>query len=158
MDIPSIAASLTALLAPALPALLHGGGKLAEGFVQQIGADAWGKVREVWQRLQPRLEARPSALEAAQDVAETPEDEDLQAVLRVQLKKLLSADEALAAELAELVKEAGQKISYQAELHGSGAIAQGKGAVAAGEGGVAVKGDIHGGINLSGSQDSKNKE
>ena len=36
--------------------------------------------------------------------------------------------------------------SYQAELHGSGAVAQGPGAVAAGEGGIAVGGDVHGDV------------
>ena len=39
-------------------------------------------------------------------------------------------------------------VSYHAELHGSGAIAQGPGAVAAGEGGVAVGGDVRGGVHV----------
>jgi len=49
--------------------------------------------------------------------------------------------------LVDLLKEQGLITgpSYQAVLHGSGAIAQGPGAVAAGSGGVAIGGDVRGG-------------
>ena len=55
----------------------------------------------------------------------------------------------LAAEVAELLDEAGRGTSYQATLHSSGAIAQGRGAVAAGEGGVAVGGSVAGGVSVN---------
>jgi hypothetical protein len=43
-----------------------------------------------------------------------------------------------------------ETVSYHAEVHGSGAIAQGAGAVAAGERGVAVGGNVQGGIIVTG--------
>jgi hypothetical protein len=64
-----------------------------------------------------------------------------------QLVKILEADPDLAAEMAKLLDSAGRGPSYQATLHGSGAIAQGAGAVAAGEGGVAVGGNVGGDVS-----------
>ena len=52
------------------------------------------------------METKPAAQEAVQDVAKAPEDADAQAVLRLQLKKLLAEDEALAREVAQLWEEA----------------------------------------------------
>jgi hypothetical protein len=52
------------------------------------------------------VETKPAAQEAVQDVAKAPEDADAQAVLRLQLKKLLAEDEALAREVAQLWEEA----------------------------------------------------
>jgi hypothetical protein len=46
----------------------------------------------------------------------------------------------------EPLPEVTPSVSYQAEVHGPGAIAQGPGAVAAGERGVAIGGDAHGPI------------
>ncbi|WP_169250604.1 SUMF1/EgtB/PvdO family nonheme iron enzyme [Candidatus Competibacter phosphatis] len=100
----------------------------------------------IWQRLQPSLDARPSAREALNDCRAQPDDADHQASLRVQLKKLL-ADPQLAADLDRLLKASTEPARSHAENYGSGAIAQGPGAVVAGKSGVAVGGDLHGGVN-----------
>ena len=110
----------------------------------QVGADGWDKMKQIWDRLRPKVEAKPAALEDLQDVTDFPQDEDMQTVMRVQLKKLLDSDASLAEDLEKLFLE----VNYRAEVHGSGAIAQGEGAVAAGEGGIAVGGDVHGGIKI----------
>ena len=81
--------TLTALLAPHLPTLMKLGGKAAESAASKVGADTWETVKKIWAKLSPRIEAKESAKEAAIDVANNPDDEDLQAALRVQLKKLL---------------------------------------------------------------------
>ncbi|HSS48824.1 MAG TPA: hypothetical protein VLX28_07750 [Thermoanaerobaculia bacterium] len=62
---------------------------------------------------------------------------DSRAALRLQLQKFLEADSSLAAEIAKLLEAAGPKMTYQAEVRGSGAIAQGQ-SVAAGAGGIAA--------------------
>jgi hypothetical protein len=56
-------------------------------------------------KLKPKVEAKESALEAAQDVAQSPEDEDAQAALRVQLKKLLTEDQSLAEEVSQWLEQ-----------------------------------------------------
>ncbi len=48
----------------------------------------------------------------------------------------------------EPLPEARPAVSYHAEVHGSGAVAQGRGAVAAGEGGAAIGGDVGGDVRI----------
>lgn len=146
MDISLLAQTLAALLAPALPYLVEGGKQLVAKAGEDLAEGAWDKVKALWGRLRSRVEAKPAAAEAVEDVAKTPEDEDAVAALRLQLKKILAEDEAFAAEIAELVKPLVGGESYQATLIGDGAIAQGAGAKAVGKGGVMVDGDVHGGI------------
>jgi len=102
MDPSALVRDLVAFLAPFLPHLLRLGEKVAEEAGKKLGAAAWELAKALWERLRPKVEARPAAQEAVQDVAASPGDEDARATLRQQLKKLLAEDEALAAELARL--------------------------------------------------------
>ncbi len=97
--------ALTALLAPFLPILMKLGSKAAEAAAQKSGEDGWNKAKAIWEKLHPKVEAKEAAKEAATDVALNPNDEDLQAALRVQLKKLLDQDEALTKAIAQLMQE-----------------------------------------------------
>ncbi len=146
MDVSLLADAVTQMLAPALPALVQGGQDLVADAAKALGTGAWEKVQALWGKLRGRVEQKPAAAEAAQDVARTPKDPDALAALRLQIKKILAEDETFAAEIAQLVGGA----SFQANLQGSGALAQGPGAVAAGAGGIAVGRDVHGGIVLGG--------
>jgi hypothetical protein len=97
---------LVQLLAPFLSQLLAGAGEQ----VQEIGGEAVQAVckhaKKVWDRLRPAVEAKEGAKEAATDVAAQPDDGDLQTALKVQLKKLLEADAAMASDLASLLEDA----------------------------------------------------
>jgi CHAT domain len=101
---PMDPATLTTFLAPFLPYLLQLGNKAAETAAGKFGEDAWSKAKVVWNKLQPKVEAKAAAQEAVADVAESPEDEDYQAALRVQLKKLLENDAILTAALAQIMQ------------------------------------------------------
>jgi hypothetical protein len=136
MDIQALAQWAAALLGPSLPYLLASGQKAVEEIGKEAGGDAWRAAKSVWERLRPKIEARPAALEAAQDVASTPTDEDALTVLRVQLKKLLTEDETLAAEVARIYDEAKE---------------QGVTVIAAGDRSVAIGGDASGTI-IAGDQ------
>src|SRR6185295_13832735 len=141
IDVKLLADTLTTFLAPAMPYLVSGGGELVQEAGKKLGEGAPEILKSLWAKLRPKVEEKPAAAEAAQDVAKSPEDPDSQAALRVQLRKILEADSSLAAEIAKLLEAAGPKTTYQAEMHGSGAIAQGK-SVAAGAGGIAVGRDV----------------
>jgi hypothetical protein len=149
MDIQTTVKTATKTLAPALPYLMKAGGKIAEETLKNQLGPGWEIAKKLWTLLKPAVDAKPAATEAAQDVAGAPDDEDRQAALRVQFKKIFESNEALAAEIHQLLESAEKATSYQAELHGSGAIAQGPGAVAAGKGGVAVGGDVQGGVTVT---------
>jgi hypothetical protein len=118
------------------------GQKAVEEIGKEAGSDAWRAAKSVWERLRPKIEARPAALEAAEDVASTPADEDALTVLRVQLKKLLTEDEALASEVARIYEESKK---------------QGVTVIAAGDRSVAIGGDASGTI-ITGDQNVVTKD
>ncbi len=101
-------ATLTAFRSPFLPTLLKLGGKAIEKATEsasgKFGEAAFNKAEAVWVKLSPKVEAKESAKEAAIDVANSPEDEDLKAVLRVQLKKLLEQDEELMKAIEQILQ------------------------------------------------------
>ena len=118
MDIGTLASSVTTALVPLLPYLLKAGEKAAEETVKTIAGQSWEWAKSLWTKLKPKVEGNSAALVAAQDVAQAPEDKDLQAVLRVQLKKLLTEDQSLAEEVSrwlEQGKAAGVNVSVSGE-------------------------------------------
>ena len=133
MEFAIIAQTIVTLLSPALPYLLKAG----ESAASKIGEDAWEKATTLWGKLAAKIKAKPSAQEAVDDVAKTPADEDAQAALRVQLKKLLSEDAGLAKELEQLI----------GEWKKSGNIS-----MAAGERSVAVGGEVKSSTIITGDQ------
>jgi len=105
MDIGALASSLTTALVPLLPYLLKAGEKAAEETGKAVGSQSLEWAKSLWSKLQPKVEAKPAALEAAEDAAQTPDDEDVQATLRRQLKKLLEEDPSLAEEVSRWLEQ-----------------------------------------------------
>jgi hypothetical protein len=116
---------LTAFLAPFLPMLLKAGEAAAEEVGSGVGQDALSFARRLWHRVWPSVEAKPSALEAAQDVADQPDDERRRAALEVQLEKLLGADSALAADVERLFADA-QAANVVVAVTGDRAVGAGR--------------------------------
>lgn len=105
MDIGALASSLTTALVPLLPYLIKAGEKAAEETGKTVATQTldWGK--SLWIKLKPKVDAKPAALEAAEDVAKTPDDPDAQASFRNQLKKLLAEDQSLAEEVSRWLEQ-----------------------------------------------------
>ena len=103
MEIDVVA--LTDFLSPILPFLIKGGEEAAKEAGKKFGVDTWEKAKAIWAKLHPKVEAKEAAKEAVEDLATAPDDKDLQTALRVQLKKLLEKDQALATEIAQLMQE-----------------------------------------------------
>jgi hypothetical protein len=108
MDVQTLAKEVVTFLAPFLPYLVKAGGEAAKEAGKKFGEAAWEQAKALWGKLHPKVEAKPAAQEAMQDAAAAPQDEDAQAALRLQLKKLLAEDETLASEVARLVQEGSQ--------------------------------------------------
>ena len=102
--------TLTTFLAPFLPALINLGSKAAESAAEKFGEDAWEKAKSIWSKLNPKLESKPMAQGAAQELAENPEDEDAREVLAKQLKKLLESDPTLMADISQLFNEKSETV------------------------------------------------
>jgi hypothetical protein len=105
MDWGQIATQAAAILAPLMPYLIKAGEKAAEEAGKQIGGNVWDKAKSMWGRLAPKVEAKPAALEAAQDVAGSPDDKEAHEALRYQLKKIFAEDESFGREIAQLLEE-----------------------------------------------------
>src|SRR6476646_7464610 len=140
MDIGVLTSSVTTALVPLLPYLLKAGEKAAEETGKAVAGQSWEWAKSLWTKLKPEVEAKPAALEAAQDVAHAPEDEDLQAALRVQLKKILTADQSLAEEVSRLLEQG---------------KAAGNTVTVSGERNIAIGGDAKGNTFVTGDQQVK---
>ncbi len=111
------------------------GGKAAEEASKKLGVDALESAKGLWGKLRPKVEAKPAALEAVTDVVAAPKDEDAQAALRLQLKKILAEDEKLADEVSRMWQEA---------------KASNVKAIARGERSVAIGGNVSGSVIVTG--------
>ena len=134
-----LAGQVVAILAPFLPYLVAAGQKVADGAVKELEGKAGQVAQALWERLNPRVEAKPAAQEAVQDVAASPDDQDAQASLRVQVRKLLSDEPALAEELARVLEEHQQ----------TGAITN---VTASGDRSVALGRDVQGSTIITGDR------
>ena len=106
MDPSALANEVGRYLLPFLPYLIKAGEKAAEEAGKKFGAAAWEKAQAIWAKLRANDEVK----QAAKDAAAMPGDADARASLRLQLKKLLQADEALRGELAALWQETKQTV------------------------------------------------
>jgi len=137
MDIGALASSLTAALVPLLPYLLKAGEKAAEETGKAVAGQSLEWAKSIWAKLGPKVEAKEAALEAAHDVADAPEDEEAQIALRRQLKKLLTEDQSLAAEVSRWLEQG---------------KAAGITVTASGERSVAIGGDAKGNTIVTGDR------
>lgn len=136
MDISALASALTTVIGPLLPYLLKAGGT-AEQAGKAVAGQSWEWAKSIWTKLQPKVEAKPGALEVAQDAAQAPEDQDAQVAFRQVLKKLLTEDQSLAEEVSrwlEKGKAAGINVS------------------APGDRSVAIGGDVKGSTIVTGDR------
>ena len=137
MDIGALASSVTTALVPLLPYLLKAGEKAAEETGKAVAGQSWEWAKSLWTKLKPTVEAKPAALEAAQDASQAPEDPDTQAAFRLQLKKLLTEDQSLAEEVSRWLEQG---------------KAAGITVTASGDRSVAIGGDAKGNTIVTGDQ------
>jgi len=144
MDPATIAAGVVSVLAPFLKGFMSGVRNTSE----KAGEAAGNKLQEfaagIWRKLHPKLEQTPAALQAAQQVADQPDDQDWQAALRAQLKMLLEEDHTLAKDLGSALEE-GQQAGVIADVVIYGGVKADHGSAAAGR-------DITGGVHTGGGQ------
>ncbi len=148
MEPLAIAASALTVLSPYLA---KAGTKAAE----EIGEKLPEHARKMWTAITDKFKDKEAAQEAVTDLLDKPDDEMKQIVFKNQLFKMLESDEAFAKSIEKMLRIAKDEAKEQGDNMiinaGSGAVATGHG-VAAGAGGVAVKGDVHGSLNLSQSK------
>ena len=100
MDVRALAANVNTYLAPFLPFLVQAGGKAAEEMGKKLGVEAWDRAKTLWGKLRGKKEVE----KAGQDAAEMPDDDDAEAAFRLQLRKALTQDVALAKEVERMME------------------------------------------------------
>jgi transketolase len=143
--------ALTAFLSPCLPFLMKLGEKAAESASGKIGEDTWNTAKKIWDKLQPKIEAKEDAKIAAQQLAAKPDSEARKAVFQEELDTLLKENPALADAITKIMqKEAPassgtQNIQTVTNNEGQAqAINQMKGEKVIGR----IEGTIQGGLNF----------
>jgi hypothetical protein len=91
--------TITLMATTAVGLLIPYFAKAGEAAAKNVGED-------IYQALKKGFKKKPLAQEALDDLEKSPEDSDLQAVLRVQLKKTIEEDKAFAMQLKQLLQEA----------------------------------------------------
>jgi hypothetical protein len=100
MDIATLAVTMTSFLSPLFPFLIKGTEEAAKEAGKKFGSNAWEKAKELWDK----ISKTKSVEEAAKDLVKVPNDEDFEASLRKELKKLLQDQPVLAQELLQLMQ------------------------------------------------------
>ncbi len=97
--------ALTAFLSPCLPFLIKLGQKAAESAAGKVGEDSWNTAKKIWDKLQPKIEAKEDAKIAAQQLAAKPESETRKAVFQEELETLLKENPDLVEAIAKILQE-----------------------------------------------------
>ena len=133
-----LAASAVAVITPYLV-------EAGKAVAKKAGEATWARAEELYSLIKAKFSGHPVAEEALADLEKDPQDEDNQAVLRKQLRKLLETDQAFLEGVrgkVEAIHQGGGIV-----VSGSGAAAT-SGGTAAGAGGVAVGGSVEGGVRV----------
>jgi hypothetical protein len=121
--------------------------KISELVPETIGK-LWGKVVD-------RFNTKPASQEVTSDLLKNPDDSDLQASFRVQLKKAMEEDPGFAEQIKELVEKADAQTNVQVV---DGAAAVGDRAKAVGKGGILVEGNVSGDVIGAGATKKAEKK
>lgn len=140
MDPQTLAQQIVPVLAPVLPYLVKAG-EQAAGEVGKIAAGVAGeKIKALWGRIWSKMDGKPAAQEAVQELVKNPDDADAQGAFRLQLRKLLADDADLLADVARL----------WAEVNAASGV--GNTNIAAGNRLVAIGGHVSGSVIVTGDQ------
>ena len=119
---------------------------IAAKAAEKLGEGLPAAVGQLWTAIRAKFAARPAAAEAEKDLLAAPDDSDVQAAFRVQLKKALEEDPEFAALVRKLLGETLAQTGRQATVIGDGVIVQGDRNKVVGAGGVMIEGDVGGDV------------
>jgi hypothetical protein len=114
MDISAIATAVVAALVPYLS-------KAGEELAKEAGKSAAERLNSLYESLRKRLQKPSPAAAALDDLAETPQDKDAQAALRLQLRKQMQDDPSLAEALQthlENIRQDEQTTTFLTQVYG----------------------------------------
>lgn len=108
-------------------------------YLPLLATKATEEVGKIWGAIKKKFGTKEAAREALGDLLKDPQSEAYQTVFKVQLEKVLTNDQAFAAELSELLQAAGS--DFKGQVIGGGALAQGDHSTAVGQGSIYIGGN-----------------
>ena len=106
VDFVQLTAGAVALLVPLLKRLLSTGQDAAEELGEAVGQKDWSFALTLWGKLPGKIDERPTAWEAVEDVAARSDDPRARAALEWQARKLLEQDADLSEDMQKLHQDA----------------------------------------------------
>lgn len=91
-----------------------------EELIKLVAQAAGDKIATLMKTVMAKFKERPAASDAVNDLAKSPQDKDVQAAFRLQLRKTLEADPAFADELRKLLHVAKSESSTDSTVTASG--------------------------------------
>jgi len=137
MDTASISAIVMSVFSVLQPYLSIISSKL----VEKIGEKIPDEISKLWHKISSQFNNSESGKESIDDLMRNPDNQDIQASFRVQLKRNLEKDDAFKKEIIRLIEEVSAKDVFSAKINGDGAIAQGRGAKSVGANGILLDGN-----------------
>ena len=95
---------------------------IANEVAKKVGSELPKNISKIWQRIKTRLSGDPNTEEILKDLSAHPDDQDLQAVFRVQLRKALEQDNEFYEQIKKLVQSEQARISNVSNQTGTGNI------------------------------------
>lgn len=123
ITITTLASTAVSLLIPYLKSIIEGAGKKA---VEQVGSKtgelAWDKAKQLYEAIKAKFSVKRDTKKIMSSLEKTPDDSDLQAVMRFQLKEMITKDEKFAKELATILvdaSKAGADVIFDTKIVGN---------------------------------------
>ncbi len=91
-----------------------------EELIKMVAQSAGDKVAALMKAVVAKFKDRPAASDIVDDLARSPQDADVQAAFRLQLRKALESDPAFADELRQLLQVAGSESRTDSTVTASG--------------------------------------
>lgn len=113
-------AAITAFLAPFLSQLLKPVSAAAGEAAEKMGTAAVEQAKILWGHLRGKVEEKPIARAAAEEIAENPDDQAARAALQGQLEKMVAEDPAFAEMLGKAWEQAKQQAGINVTVTASG--------------------------------------
>jgi hypothetical protein len=101
----ALVTSTTNLLQPYLPII-------ASKITEKVGEEIPTLIKNLWEVIRKHFSRKPSAQESLVDLLKNPNDSDLQAAFRVQLRKLLEEDNEFAKTIKDIAENLEEKAKY----------------------------------------------
>lgn len=131
---PIIVSAIFTLIEPYLALLI-------KGSIEKISEKIPDSIGRLWNIIFSRFTKTPEKKIVLDDLIKSPDDKDIQAAFRVQLRKIIDEDPDFKNQILSILNDDFQNVKFNAKVYGDGAISQGTNSKSVGAGGIFIEGE-----------------